>query len=89
MPFCRILLADRPPQSLRLVLPNGLTLEQRHMLKDAVSKLDELTVTTLHGFCQILIHSYAVEANIDPGARMMDGPQAAAAFPRSGQRSCR
>lgn len=78
--FTAELLADRPPQSLRLVLPNGLTLEQRYMLEDAVSKLDELTVTTLHGFCQILIHSYAVEANIDPGAKMVDGPQAASVF---------
>lgn len=78
--FTAELLADRPPQSLRLVLPNGLTLKQRCTLQEAVSKLDELTVTTLHGFCQILIHSYAVEANIDPGARMMDGPRAAAAF---------
>lgn len=78
--FTADLLAGRVPRCLTPVLPEGLTLAQHKRLVEAVGKLDELTVTTLHGFCQILIHSYAVEANIDPGARMMDGPQAAAAF---------
>lgn len=78
--FTAELLAGRVPECLGLVLPGGLTAEQRQRLAEVVGKLDELTVTTLHGFCQILIHSYAVEANIDPGAKMMDAPQAAAAF---------
>jgi CRISPR-associated exonuclease Cas4 len=46
----------------------------------AAAKLDELTTATIHAFCQTIISSYAVEADIDPGARILDAVQAAAAF---------
>lgn len=41
-------------------------------LKAARDRLGELTATTIHGFCQRLIKPYPVEANIDPGARLLD-----------------
>lgn len=74
------LLAGRIPKPLREVLPDGLTDAQRHALSKAASKLDELTATTIHAFCQTIICSYAVEADIDPGARILDATQAEAAF---------
>ena len=49
-------------------------------LSAAAGKLDELTATTIHAFCQTIICSYAVEADIDPGARILDATQAEAAF---------
>ena len=74
------LLAGRIPKPLREALPEGLTAEQRRTLSAAARKLDELMVTTIHAFCQTIISSYAVEADIDPGARMLDATQAEAAF---------
>jgi ATP-dependent exoDNAse (exonuclease V) beta subunit len=74
------LLAGRIPKPLREALPEGLTAEQRRTLSAAARKLDELMVTTIHGFCQTIISSYAVEADVDPGARMLDATQAEAAF---------
>lgn len=74
------LLADRVPQPLRLALPNGLNADQRRTLAAAAVKLDELTTATIHAFCQTIISSYAVEADIDPGARILDAVQATAAF---------
>ena len=74
------LLADRVPQPLRLALPGGLDADQRRALSAAAAKLDELTTATIHAFCQTIISSYAVEADIDPGARILDAVQATAAF---------
>lgn len=68
------------PVCLLPVLGSGLSAEQHSSLNTAAKNLDELTVTTIHGFCQKIIVSHAVEADIDPGARMMDGPQADAEF---------
>jgi CRISPR-associated exonuclease Cas4 len=78
--FVAELRAGNMPECLRPAFPDGLTLKERQQLDAAAMRLDELTVTTIHGFCQRLIHSYAVEADIDPGARMMDAPQSDAAF---------
>lgn len=66
------------PKALGPVLPDGLSPEQRAHLEAA--RLDELAATTIHGFCQGLIRAYAVEADLDPGAAVMDGPQAEAMF---------
>jgi ATP-dependent exoDNAse (exonuclease V) beta subunit len=74
------LLKGDTPDCLKAVFPAGLTAEERVSLEAGHARIDELTVTTIHGFCQRLIHSYAVEANIDPGARMMDAPSSDAAF---------
>jgi len=74
------LVAGRVPQPLSLALPNGLGSDQRRTLLSASARLDELTTATIHAFCQTIISSYAVEADIDPGARILDATQAAAAF---------
>lgn len=74
------LLAGRVPDPLRVALPEGLDTDQRRALSSAAARLDELTTATIHAFCQTIISSYAVEADIDPGARILDAVQAAAAF---------
>jgi CRISPR-associated exonuclease Cas4 len=74
------LVSDIVPAFLEPALPNGLTPEQRTSLSDAASRLDELTVTTIHGFCQALIQAHGVQAGLDPGARVVDETVADALF---------
>jgi ATP-dependent exoDNAse (exonuclease V) beta subunit len=78
--FVDELLAGRVPAPMAVALPEGLDPARRAALAAAASKLDELTAATIHGFCQAIIRSYAVEADIDPGARVLDGGQAEATF---------
>jgi CRISPR-associated exonuclease Cas4 len=78
--FIDELLAGRIPRPLAVALPDGLGPDRRAALADAAEKLDELTAATIHGFCQTVIRSYAVEADIDPGARILDGSEADIAF---------
>jgi len=78
--FVDDLLAGRIPVAMRSVLPEGLSNEQRRVLSAAARQLDELTTTTIHAFCQTIICSYAVEADVDPGARILDASQADMAF---------
>ena len=68
------------PQELRFVLPDGLSKTQFGHLKQAESFIDDITCSTIHGFCQRLIAPYPVEANVDPGASVMDPDQAKLAF---------
>jgi len=68
------------PPELRVALPEGLSAEQCQHLADAGNALDEITCSTIHGFCQRLIKPYPVEANIDPGAKVMDNDQANLSF---------
>ena len=74
------LLAGRVPAELRLAFGTGITRAQRAALKQASARLDELTCTTIHGFCYDLLRTYAVEASIDPGAEILDGVQTDLAF---------
>ncbi len=53
---------------------------QRDNLAAASAAIDEITCSTIHGFCQRLIKPYPVEADIDPGAGVMDRNQADLAF---------
>jgi CRISPR-associated exonuclease Cas4 len=78
--YVKELLAGQAPEPLREALPDGLDETQRRALTTAATKLDELTVATIHAFCQTIISSYAVEADIDPGAQMLDAVDATAAF---------
>jgi ATP-dependent exoDNAse (exonuclease V) beta subunit len=78
--FVDELLAGRVPAPMAVALPKGLDPARRAALASAAAKLDELTAATIHGFCQAIIQSYAVEADIDPGARVLDGGQAETAF---------
>ena len=78
--FVGALAAGDVPTELRVALPDGLSDEQRRNLAAADAALDEMTCSTIHGFCQRLITPYPVEADIDPGAAVMDRDQADLAF---------
>lgn len=65
---------------LRVALPGGLSQAQRDNLAAATAVIDEITCSTIHGFCQRLIKPYPAEADIDPGAGVMDRNQADLTF---------
>ncbi len=67
------LLAGHIPDFIKPVLPaSRLSDSQQSALAAAAPRLDELTATTIHGFCQAVIHSHGVQAGLDPGARVVD-----------------
>ncbi|MFZ0958156.1 MAG: UvrD-helicase domain-containing protein [Candidatus Sulfotelmatobacter sp.] len=68
--------AESEPLSLAASATDGLTDKQMQSLSSAAAALDELTCTTIHGFCQRLTTPYPIEANVDPGAVMMDEGEA-------------
>lgn len=78
--FVDELLDGRVPRELGIALPTGLSDEQKAHLETAAAAIDEITCSTIHGFCQRLIKPYPVEANIDPGAALMDPGQAELVF---------
>jgi ATP-dependent exoDNAse (exonuclease V) beta subunit len=78
--FVGELAAGRIPPELRVALPDGLSDDHRRHLSSATATIDEITCSTIHGFCQRLIKPYPVEADIDPGATVMDRNQADLAF---------
>jgi CRISPR-associated exonuclease Cas4 len=70
------LLSGSVPDELRLAIPWKLKATQRRSLEKASGLLDELTCSTIHGFCHDLLRTYSVEAAIDPGAEILDRDQA-------------
>jgi ATP-dependent exoDNAse (exonuclease V) beta subunit len=74
------LLTGNPPDVLRSALPEGLTEQQKSNLAAAAEHLDEINASTIHGFCQEIIRSYAIETGLDPGSRVMDAPSSDAMF---------
>jgi exodeoxyribonuclease-5 len=74
------LLAGGVPAELRVALPDGLSPQQASALAAGGASLDEITCSTIHGFCQRLIRPYPVEADIDPGASVMDPGQVELVF---------
>ena len=78
--FVSELLSGIVSPDLRLALPDGLTPSQKSSLEESRLRLDELTATTIHGFCHSLLRSYAIEANIDPGAEVLEAVQTDLAF---------
>ena len=74
--FVADLSAGKIAAELRIALPGGLSQAQRDNLAAASAAIDEITCSTIHGFCQRLIKPYPVEADIDPGAGVMDRNQA-------------
>jgi ATP-dependent exoDNAse (exonuclease V) beta subunit len=74
--FVHQLLAGEVDVALRAALPDGLAPEQRAHLTAAAERLDDLTCTTIHGFAHDLIRPYPSEADVDPGASVLD-PDAA------------
>jgi len=78
--FVNDLLNGTIPDDLALAVGEALTTVQRAALEVGRARLDELTATTIHGFCHKLLRSYAVEAGIDPGAVVLDAVQTEFAF---------
>ena len=78
--FVSDLTAGAIPPELRIAFPGGLSDAHRVNLASAFAMIDEITCSTIHGFCQRLIKPYPVEADIDPGAGVMDRNQADLAF---------
>ncbi|MER8569071.1 UvrD-helicase domain-containing protein [Mesorhizobium sp. M0924] len=74
------LLSGNVPLELKAVLPDGLSVEKEKALEAAVNHLDELTVTTIHSFCQQIIVDNSVEAKLDPGIKVADEMAADAMF---------
>jgi len=74
------LLGGNVPIELQSSLPVGLTTKQRDALAGAEQRLDELTVSTIHSFCQQIIVENAVEAGLDPGIKVADEVAAEAMF---------
>ena len=78
--FVGELAEGRIPTELKIALPNGLSDAQRVHLHSASATIDEITCTTIHGFCQRLIKPYPAEADIDPGAGIIDRNQGELVF---------
>ncbi|TGU46790.1 ATP-dependent endonuclease [bacterium M00.F.Ca.ET.152.01.1.1] len=78
--FVSDLSAGQIPPELRIALLGDLSDTQKAHLAATSAAIDEITCSTIHGFCQRLIKPYPVEADIDPGASVMDRNQADLAF---------
>jgi len=78
--FVADLSEGRIAPELKVALPDGLSDAQRDNLVTASAAIDEVTCSTIHGFCQRLIKPYPAEADIDPGATVMDRNLADLAF---------
>lgn len=78
--FVADLSAGKIAAELRVALPEGLSQAQRDNLAAASAAIDEISCSTVHGFCQRLIKPYPVEADIDPGAGVLDRDQADLTF---------
>ncbi|MCI4680614.1 UvrD-helicase domain-containing protein [Rhodoblastus acidophilus] len=68
------------PTELRQALASPLSQIQRENIQNGCRTLDEITCTTIHGFCQQLVRPYPVETGIDPGAQIIDPAAAELAF---------
>lgn len=78
--FAEELSAGRIPVELSSVIHGALDAERTSNLQRASQEIDEITCSTIHGFCQKLIKPYPAEANVDPGASVADRNDADFAF---------
>ncbi len=56
---------------------------RRARLEDAIAHLEEARVSTIHGFCNDLLHERPVEARVDPGFDVLPEPEAEALYHRA------
>jgi ATP-dependent exoDNAse (exonuclease V) beta subunit len=56
---------------------------RRGRLEDAIAHLEEARVSTIHGFCNDLLHERPVEARADPGFEVLPEPEADALYRRA------
>jgi ATP-dependent exoDNAse (exonuclease V) beta subunit len=78
--FIDELVRGNVPDELTPAFPTSLSVQQRTNVQRAQKELDQLTCTTIHGFAQKLIKPYPAEADIDPGAEIVDPAEADLAF---------
>ncbi|MDN5850030.1 MAG: UvrD-helicase domain-containing protein, partial [Nitrococcus sp.] len=78
--FVERALRDDMPAELQAAFPRGLSDAESARLAAAGERLGALTAATIHGFCQQLVRAYPVEADIDPGAAVMDAQAAELAW---------
>lgn len=74
--FVHDLARGNVPTELSIAFSAGVSEDQRRHLSAAVATLDQLTCTTIHGFALALIRPYPAEADIDPGADIIDPVEA-------------
>ena len=60
--FVEDLAAGHIAPELRAGLPEGLSAAQRENLMSASTAIDEITCSTIHGFCQRALHEHAFES---------------------------
>jgi ATP-dependent helicase/nuclease subunit A len=56
---------------------------RRARLEDAIARLEEARVSTIHGFCNDLLHERPVEARVDPGFAVLPEAEAEALYRRA------
>ena len=78
--FTSELSLGKVPKDLLQAFPDGVDAAQRENLLKALGAFDQLMCGTIHGFAQALIKPYPAEANIDPGADIVDPAEAELAF---------
>lgn len=64
--------AGRIPPALSSVVTQPLGADELARLEAAAPHLDEITATTIHGFCQGILRSHGLAAGLDPGSRVVD-----------------
>ena len=57
--------------------------ERHRRLEDAIARLEEARVSTIHGFCNDLLHERPVEARVDPRFEVLTEPKAEALYTRA------
>jgi ATP-dependent exoDNAse (exonuclease V) beta subunit len=78
--FAVALARGEVPHELELAFPSGICAEQQAQAQRACNAIDQLTCTTIHGLAQRLIKPYPAEADMDPGAEIIDPAEADLAF---------
>ena len=78
--FAEALARGEVPSELTLAFASGISAEQQAQVQRACNAIDQLTCTTIHGFAQKLIKPYPAEADMDPGAEIIDPAEADLAF---------
>src|SRR5262245_61221358 len=57
--------------------------QRRARLEEAIAHLEEARVSTIHGFCNDILHERPVEARVDPGFDVLPEPEAEALYGRA------
>ena len=57
--------------------------DRHRRVEDAIAHLEEARVSTIHGFCNDLLHERPVEARVDPDFEVLAEPEAEALYRRA------